>query len=156
MGWAIDGTGSSTTDPKEALKGTLLPIGGPKGYGMAFFIDLLCGVISGSKFSREISTFHKPLSPTGVGVMTMAIDISRFMPLDAFTPIIEDHIKSIRNSEKGESCSRIYLPGEIEAEKEELAHTRGVEVDSSVLDTVDGLLKEKGLSIKLTDGVVLE
>ena len=40
-GWAIDEKGRSTTDPQEAMKGSLLPIGGPKGYGMAFFIDLI-------------------------------------------------------------------------------------------------------------------
>ena len=67
-GWALDATGSPTDDPSAAMKGTLLPIGGPKGYGMALFIDLLSGMLSGSKYGREVKTFHKPEGPTGVGV----------------------------------------------------------------------------------------
>ncbi|MBL7047850.1 MAG: Ldh family oxidoreductase [Candidatus Marinimicrobia bacterium] len=150
--WAIDKNGIPTNDPNEALNGTLLPIGGPKGYGLAFFIDLMCGILSGSKFSREISTFHKPLSPTGVGIMTIAIDISRFMPLDTFLEIIKNHANSIRFSEKGQNVDRIYLPGEIEASKENEAYKEGIEIDPDVFETIDLLLKDNGISIELAEG----
>ena len=30
-GWALDAEGRHTTDPSEAIKGVVLPIGGPKG-----------------------------------------------------------------------------------------------------------------------------
>ena len=51
--WALDDTGAPTTDAEAALNGTMLPIGGPKGYGIAFFVDLISGLLSGSKFSRQ-------------------------------------------------------------------------------------------------------
>ena len=35
--------GQPTTDPAEAIKGMLAPAAGPKGFGLAFVIDLLCG-----------------------------------------------------------------------------------------------------------------
>jgi LDH2 family malate/lactate/ureidoglycolate dehydrogenase len=47
LGWALDQEGSPTTDPDAAMKGTLLPIGGPKGYGLALMIDVLAGLLSG-------------------------------------------------------------------------------------------------------------
>jgi LDH2 family malate/lactate/ureidoglycolate dehydrogenase len=152
--WAIDKAGVPTIDPNEALEGTLLPISGPKGYGLAFFIDLMCGIVSGSKFSREISTFHKPLSPTGVGVLTMAIDISRFIPLDIFTVIIKEHVKSIRLSGKGKNFDRIYLPGEIEAKKEIKARKEGVEIDPEVIESVEILLKNMDIPTRLAEGVL--
>ena len=41
--WALDADGNPTTDPAAAIKGMLLPAAGPKGFGLAFVIDLLCG-----------------------------------------------------------------------------------------------------------------
>lgn len=147
LGWARDECGTPTEDPEAALRGTLEPIGGPKGYGMAFFVDLIAGLLSGSKYSRSVSTFHKPLSPTGVGVMAMAIDVSRFMPIDEFRRILSDHVGAIRGSKKAESASRIYLPGEIEAENERRALSEGVEIDEEVWQALERLQDELGRPI---------
>ncbi len=152
LGWALGPDGVPTADPDTAMRGTLLPIGGPKGYGMAFFVDLLCGLLSGSKFSRQLKTFHKPEGPTGVGVAVLAIDVARFMPLDGFSSLLGDHLRAIRGSAKAPGTSRIFLPGEIESEKERLSAERGVEVDDSVCQALDCLLEQKGLAARLKDG----
>jgi LDH2 family malate/lactate/ureidoglycolate dehydrogenase len=149
LSWALDARGVPTEDPGEAMKGTLLPIGGPKGYGMAFFVDLICGLLSGSSYARELKTFHKPEGPTGVGVTTLAIDVTRFMAPDRFAALLDEHIRSIRSSPRAAGTRRIYLPGEIEAEKERLAAQRGVEVDDAVCQALDELLAKKGLSVRL-------
>jgi LDH2 family malate/lactate/ureidoglycolate dehydrogenase len=156
LGWALDASGVPTDDPEAAIRGTLVPVGDHKGYGMAFFIDLICGLLSGSSYARAVRTFHQPEGPTGVGVMTMAIDINRFMPLDHFSKLIDEHIRTIRGSTKAEGNSRIYLPGEIEAEREDLNKIRGVAVDPPVVKAIDGLLGKRGLSIRLGDGEVRE
>ena len=148
-GWALDGVGAPTTDPDEAMSGTLLPIGGPKGYGIAFFIDLISGLLSGSKFSRDVSTFHKPIGPTGVGVATIAIDIRRFMPMDTFTTLIRAHAAAIRGSEKMTEGGRIYLSGEIEAEREAQALKDGIELDPPVQAALEKLIESKGLDVSL-------
>lgn len=154
LGWALDARGVPTDDPEAAMKGTLLPIGGPKGYGMAFFIDLISGLLSGSSYARELKTFHKPEGPTGVGVTTLAINISRFMTLDTFSSMVSEHIRSIRCSAKAEDTGRIYLPGEIEAEEERLSAERGVEVDDSVWQAINCLLEKKGLAMRLKDAEI--
>jgi LDH2 family malate/lactate/ureidoglycolate dehydrogenase len=154
LGWALDAQGAPTEDPEAAMKGTLLPIGGPKGYGIAFFIDLVCGLLAGSSYARELKTFHKPEGPTGVGVTTLAIDIARFMPLETFSPLVGEHVRSIRCSARAAATCRIYLPGEIEAEKDRLSAERGVEVDDSVCQALDGLLAKKGLAMRLKDGKI--
>jgi LDH2 family malate/lactate/ureidoglycolate dehydrogenase len=154
LGWALDAGGVPTDDPEAAMKGTLLPIGGPKGYGMAFFIDLICGLLAGSRYGRELKSFHQPEGPTGVGVATAAIDISRFMPLATFASLVDAHARAIRGSAKAEDAGRIYLPGEIEGEREHLSAERGVEVDDSVCQALDGLLEKKGLAMRLKDGEI--
>lgn len=148
-GWALDPAGTPTTDPAEALKGTVLPIAGPKGYGLALAIDLLCGLLSGSKYGQDILTFHKPLGPTGVGATLMAIDISRFMPCDRFETLAMEYAQAICNSAKAKNIDRIFLPGEIEAENEVLSRTQGVEVDNQLVEKINRLLKENGLSIRI-------
>ncbi|MBN2553104.1 MAG: Ldh family oxidoreductase [Spirochaetales bacterium] len=156
LGWALDAGGVPTDDPEEAIRGTLAPVGEYKGYGMAFFIDLVCGLLSGSRYSREVRTFHQPQGPTGVGVMVGAIDISRFMPLDHFSGLIDGHIRAIRGSAKAEGQERIYLPGEIEAERERLSRAQGVEIDTPVVKAIDGLAEIAGLSVRLEHGEVPE
>ena len=152
LGWALDTAGVPTNDPEAAIRGTLVPVGEHKGYGMAFFIDLICGLLSGSSFAREVRTFHKPEGPTGVGVMTMAIDINRFMPVDNFSKMIDEHVRTIRDSWKAKGQSRIYLPGEIEAEREHLSRNEGIEIDPPVVKAIDILLEKAGLSVRLSDG----
>jgi LDH2 family malate/lactate/ureidoglycolate dehydrogenase len=154
LGWALDARGVPTDDPQEAMKGTLLPIGGPKGYGMAFFIDLVCGLLSGSSYARGLTSFHQPEGPTGVGVATVAIDIARFMPLPTFSSLLAAHLRAIRGSAKAGGTGRICLPGEIEAEKERLSAEQGVEVDDSVCQAIDCLLAKKGLALRLKDGEI--
>ena len=47
LGWALDKDGKPTTDPAEGRKGSLIPIGGPKGSGMAIIVEILSGILSG-------------------------------------------------------------------------------------------------------------
>lgn len=153
-GWALDASGSPTEDPTAAMKGTLLPIGGPKGYGMALFIDLVSGLLSGSKYSRDVKTFHQPEGPTGVGVTLLAIDIARFMPLARFRTLVAEYGGSIRGSKKSRDASRIFLPGEIEAEREIASATKGIEIDEPVVQSLDKLLEKAGAEIRMKDGEV--
>jgi len=154
LGWALDATGVPTEDPEAAIQGTLVPVGEHKGYGMAFFIDLICGLLSGSSYARAVRTFHQPEGPTGVGVMTVAIEIERFMSLDHFSELIDEHIRTIRDSTKAQGRERIYLPGEIEAEWERLSRNNGIEIDPPVVKAIDSLLEKAGLSVRLSDGEV--
>jgi LDH2 family malate/lactate/ureidoglycolate dehydrogenase len=152
FGWALDARGVPTDDPEAALVGTLVPIGEYKGYGLAFFIDLISGLLSGSKYSRDLKTFHRPEGPTGVGVMTMAVDIQRFMPTDHFAHLVEEHIRAIRTSKKAQDSLRIYLPGEIEFERESSSRRQGVEIDAPIVEAIDALLEKMDLAIRLKDG----
>ncbi|CAB1060719.1 Malate dehydrogenase (EC [Olavius sp. associated proteobacterium Delta 1] len=150
-GWALDETGGSTTDPAEALKGSLLPIAGHKGSGLALFIDLMCGLLAGSKYGRDLLTFHKPIGPTGVGAMFMAVDIGRFMPLTRFETLVKEYAAAIRNSQKAVGIERIFLPGEIETDKADASKSRGIEVDSQIVEKINLLLEKKDLAIRIEE-----
>jgi len=49
---------------------------------------------------------------------------------------------SIRGSRKAKGTSRIYLPGEIEAEKERASVERGIELKPASIELVNQLLEK--------------
>jgi LDH2 family malate/lactate/ureidoglycolate dehydrogenase len=149
LGWALDATGAPTDDPGAALKGTLLPIGGPKGYGLALMVDVLAGMLPGAAFGQAVKTFHQPLGPTRVGALTLAVDVERFMPLDHFRGLILGYAAAIRGSRKATGTSRIYLPGEIEAEKEAASRERGIALGAGSREMVNQLLEKVGSTARL-------
>jgi LDH2 family malate/lactate/ureidoglycolate dehydrogenase len=148
-GWALDESGAPTDDPGAALKGTLLPIGGPKGYGLALMVDVLAGMLSGAAFGRDIKTFHQLAGPTGVGALLLAINVDRFMPLGQFRDLMNGYVRSIRGSRKAKGTTRIYMPGEIEAEKERKSRTQGIELAATSIEMVNQMLEKLQSPVRL-------
>jgi len=60
--WALDETGASTTDAQRALKGSLLPMGGHKGIGIAMMVEVLAGALSATAASLEAGGNDLPLA----------------------------------------------------------------------------------------------
>lgn len=148
-GWALDEEGVPTRDAVRALKGTLMPIGGAKGYGLALMIDILAGLLSGSSFGPQVKTFHEPLGPTGVGVLTLVLDVERFMPRAVFDNLMQGYLQAITSSRKAKGVSRIYLPGEIEGEKERESLVKGIELNQGTADKLNELLEEAKSPLRL-------
>lgn len=114
-GWAITAEGAPTTDPNEGMKGTVLPIGGPKGYGLSLFMDIMCGILSGAEFGPHMGNMWNDfVNPQNVGHIFCAIDISKFVDLDVFKARIGQMTDEIRDLPKNPGVDRIFMPGEIE------------------------------------------
>ena len=109
LGWAADEHGIDTDDPYEALKGTMLPIGGYKGYGLALCIDILAGVMTDSGFAGEVKNLNHPSDKSRYGHMLIAINPDVFMTDDEYTNRINKMMVNVK--ECGNQGS-IYLPGE--------------------------------------------
>lgn len=89
VGWAQDESGKPTTDPQIAWRANcLMPLGGDesnsgyKGYGLAAMVEILCGVLGGAAFGRNIRkwTLDGGESAADLGQMFMAIDPLVFAP----------------------------------------------------------------------------
>jgi LDH2 family malate/lactate/ureidoglycolate dehydrogenase len=84
-GWMVGRDGRPLTDPARREEGFLLPIGGPKGYGLSVAIGLLAGVLNGAAFGSDVVDFTSDTtSPTNTGQFVAAIDISAFGDPAAF------------------------------------------------------------------------
>jgi (2R)-3-sulfolactate dehydrogenase (NADP+) len=76
--WAVDAEGRPTTDPKAALGGTLLPIGGAKGGALALMIEILAAAVTGSAWGWEASSFFDDKGgPPDMGHVLIALDPGR-------------------------------------------------------------------------------
>lgn len=131
------------------MKGTLLPIAGPKGSGLAMVIDILAGMLSGSHYGPEVKTFHQLEGMTGVGVFCAAINIQYFMDIEEFTVKVDEYIDSVKKLPKVKDVSEIYLPGEIEFNKEAKARKEGFELASSTVEKLNEILVKIGSNSRL-------
>ncbi len=147
--WALDDAGRPTEDAAAALKGTLLPVGGPKGYGLSLVNDVLAGVLTGAPFGPSIPSVHDLTRPSAVGFYLQAIDIQAYLPLDSFFARIQQLIAEIRGSRRAEGVSRIYLPGEPELERARDRLANGIPVPPPVLQSLRDLAARLGITLPL-------
>ncbi len=132
LGWALDAAGSPTTDPAAARKGSLLPVGGPKGYAMSIMLDVLAGVLTGARFGGM-------LGAPGCGQFYLALDVERFMPLPDFLDRMDQLIAQIHASALAPGSDRIYIPGEIEHEKAERSRKEGLPLEENLIAELEAL-----------------
>ncbi len=124
LGWAIDNEGNPTTDPAAALVGAVLPFAGHKGSGIAIMVDILCGILNSGVTSKHVRE-NKETGPE-VGHLMIAIDPKAFLSEEEFNARLEKYKDELHSAKKAPGVERIYLPGEIEAEKEADNKAKGI------------------------------
>jgi LDH2 family malate/lactate/ureidoglycolate dehydrogenase len=127
-GVAVDSDGIPTTDANLARAG--VPLGGPiygyKGYGLAFMVDLLCGVMNGMTFGRHINGMYEELDkPRKIGHFLMALDPGRFAGADSLEATVDALIADLRTQ------GDILFPGEPELLEEEQRRVTGIPIDQA-------------------------
>lgn len=80
-GWALDAGGRSTTEVEAALDGSLVPLGGDKGFALALLVEAMTGVLAGAAVGPEVGgTFQHTDRESNVGHSFLAIDAERLAP----------------------------------------------------------------------------
>jgi LDH2 family malate/lactate/ureidoglycolate dehydrogenase len=114
-GWAVDGEGRPTTDPATAIKGMLLPAAGPKGFGLALMIDLVCGGLSGGAIGGEVKPLYgDPAVPYGCAHLFLAIAPAKFGVEGEFAGRVAALAQSVRTSKPAPGVERVQAPGDPE------------------------------------------
>ncbi|WP_422029418.1 Ldh family oxidoreductase [Roseovarius sp.] len=74
-GWAVDAEGRPTTDPEAALGGSLVSMGGYKGWGFGLMAELLAAGMTGSRAAPDIAPLKAPEGePHDIGDYYLLID----------------------------------------------------------------------------------
>jgi LDH2 family malate/lactate/ureidoglycolate dehydrogenase len=142
-GVAIDERGGPVTDPKEALRATLLPFGGAKGYCLSLLVEILTGVMTNSLMSFQIPTMHeKKQAASRVGHVFLVIDISRLLPLEEYYQRMEMLIAAAKNSNLQTGITEIMIPGETRWRNYKAQLAQGVLLDSKTIESLSNLASE--------------
>lgn len=140
--WALDQHGVPTTDPHEAIQGLLAPMGGHKGYGISFMMDVLSGVLTGSSFATDVAGPYVPDRRSGCGHLVIALRVDAVMPEADFSSRMDELVALTKAVPRASGVDEIFYPGEIEAKAETAGRASGVRLpDKTVAD-----LRELGSS----------
>lgn len=150
-GYALDERGVPTTDPNEALKGSVLPIGGPKGSGIAMLMDIFGGLMTGAAFKGNVGD----MNGSGGGIQNVGHWFLVFRP-DVFLGDEQEYrnrmdelMQTVRGGERADGVKRIYTSGEMEAEREGINRKCGILYSTEEVETLHRLAEEAGCDVRL-------
>lgn len=151
-GWAISSEGHPTTDASEALKGSVLPMEGPKGSGLAIMIDILSGVLTGAQFGADMPRMYDDPEPQKVGHVFSAINVESFMPLEEFRDRMEHKEEETRQGPPAPGFESVLMPGDGRHARQTENRTFGVFLGERLLIELTELAKKYGASTELLEG----
>ncbi len=149
LGWVQDKDGNDSVDANELKnKGSLLPLGGHKGYGLGAIVDILTGVLSGANYGPWVPPFVSFLNPLndlpgkGIGHFLGAMRIDAFRPADDFLHHIDNWIERFKNAERINPDQKIIIPGEPEFKMETERLQTGIPLNKLVEDDLFKLAEQ--------------
>jgi len=131
--WALDNRGRPTDDPAAGLAGSLLPVGGHKGAGLALIVGLLGGVLAGAPFGAGCGDIFDMTRPQRLGHLAMALDVAACCPFPDFVQAVTAMIGECKTSPRRDGVDEIFMPGELEARRRAQNRRDGFPVSPVVL-----------------------
>lgn len=109
--WGVDEAGDPTTDPAKVAYGQ--HFGGPKGYALAFMVEILAGVLTGAAVTSGLGNMYRDFDRRqDTGHFLWALDVAGMLPLMEFTARLSslaDEAHAIWPTGEG-----VLIPGEPE------------------------------------------
>ena len=149
-GWILNALGQPSRALEDLAAGLGVPIGGHKGYGLAFMMEVLAGVLSGSEFGlgHSRSRLKQADERADIGHLFLVVDPEHFATQAEFQNRLKRLTEDVTHSQKADGVEKIYLPGEKEWLKRAESLKFGVPMRLSnykllkEFATREGLLKE--------------
>jgi LDH2 family malate/lactate/ureidoglycolate dehydrogenase len=119
-GWATDAEGRPTTSPEAAIAGMLLPAAGPKGFGLAVAVELLCAALASGAVGPAVRPLydrldeHYDCSHAFIAIDAGSLDLGR-----GIDGAVAHFAAFIRDSQHAPGIDRIYAPGDLERSRRE-------------------------------------
>jgi len=134
-GWATDAGGAPTTDPEQALKGMMQPIGGPKGAALALMVEVLAASLTGANTAAEASDFFGADGPPpGTGQLLIAIDPGALGGIAGI----------VRLADMFANNGTARVPGRRRQALREKALAEGIEIDDGLMREIEALGRRSG------------
>jgi LDH2 family malate/lactate/ureidoglycolate dehydrogenase len=146
-GWARDATGRPTTDPAEAMLGSMEPFGAHKGYAISFVIGALTGALSGSAVGYEIRPpFGDAEGPQGVGQLFGALNVAAVVDPSDSQPRV-NRLCDLMHA----NAPSVVVPGEPEGRLKSEQTLNGIVLPSHVWAALEEAARRHSLSPPVAD-----
>ncbi|AXF55293.1 Ldh family oxidoreductase [Salicibibacter kimchii] len=149
IGWALTKDGEPTTDAREAMEGVVLPVGGAKGYGLAFLVEVLSGLFTGAGFASHIGRPEDLQTRQNIGQFYFVMRADLFQEIEEFYHNVAKLKEEIRTIPLAKGYERIYLPGEIEQEKMLKRKQEGIPLSDEVISEINDVAESYGVNNRL-------
>ena len=148
LGWAFDKHGEPTTDPVAALwdQGMLRPIADHKGFGLAFMVEVLTGVLAGGAVGSDVVGLDGE-GYAQVSHWFLALDIATFLDPGRFGEGLDAFVSQIRGGRRRAGVDRLLVPGEPEHLTRQDREVNGIPYSASTLSAVREVAAEVGLDL---------
>ena len=131
QGVALDKFGKPTTDAKKALSGVQLPIAGFKGSGLAWMVDILSGVLTGSNHSGRVKDpFDDFSGPQNIGHLFITFKTNLFVK--NYNNQIRRNIRTIKNLPKIKGIKKIMYPGENKFNRYKINYKKEIKISEII------------------------
>ncbi|MFD1427726.1 ureidoglycolate dehydrogenase [Kroppenstedtia sanguinis] len=142
-GWGVDDEGREVTDPSRVK--SLVPFGGPKGYGLALIVDIFSGLLAGAAFGPHISKMYGDYDKKRkLGHYFCAINPANFTDPDTFLDQMDRMIRELHEVPPAEGFERVLVPGEIEQMNEACSRTEGIRIPEKTYEYLNSWNNPKG------------
>ena len=148
--WAAAADGTPTTDPAAAIEGLILPMAGPKGYVIAFMMDVLAGVLTGSAFGDAVAGPYDPDRRSGAGHLLITIDVAALGEPSAFAARVEQLVDQTQGGPLAAWADEILVPGQLEDRSRERLAADGIPLAPATWAALAALADETGTPLPPT------
>jgi len=158
IGWAQTKDGRPSNDANELKNGgALLPLGGDrehgshKGYALGSIVDIFSAVLSGANYGPWVPPFPayvampENLPGEGIGHFFGAMRIDAFRSAAEFKTHMDKWIQTFRSAKTIKGEKRVFIPGDIEREMEEVRMKEGIPLLQQVIDDLNSLGEKFGI-----------
>jgi LDH2 family malate/lactate/ureidoglycolate dehydrogenase len=144
-GWAVDGEGKETVDPKMAR--ALFPIGDYKGFGLAMMVEILCSLLTAMPYGKNITSMYKaPIGlPRLLGHFFVAINIEAFTEKDLFKKRLQDMMNEVRREPS--LTAHVMCPGDPQKKFCEERTRNGIPVSEATWSEFKAIATQQGINL---------
>ncbi len=144
-GWISDTDGHPITRPGPDGKFVLNPMGGHKGYGLSFFIEVLSSVLAGGAVFGVNDWRNMPL-PASVSHAFLLIDVSRVASAEDFDAGMTHAISEMTETPAAEGTDGVRVPGEGGWVHYDDSLANGLELNDDIYGGICALAAKTGLN----------
>ena len=134
----LTAAGEPTTDPKTAE--ILLPLGGPKGSGLALMFELIASVLAGAPIQARTLGPEKRTRNTGNTAM-FVIDIATFRPVADFAADADTLAALLKALPRQAGFDDVTMPGERSGRTEAARRKSGIPIPARLWAELEAIAK---------------